>query len=69
MRITLVSFILAGCSSQLPADHACSERNPEPYRIAAACLARVQLECVDIPDAECPAWHECKAEFEKRCAG
>jgi hypothetical protein len=67
-RITLVLFVLAGCASQLPADHPCSERNPEPYRVAAVCTERVDRECKDLPNEACVAWHECMAEFERRCA-
>jgi hypothetical protein len=62
-----LAALLVSCSSQLPPEHACSLENPEPYRVAAACRARVELECPDVPDEECPAWHECMAEFEERC--
>jgi hypothetical protein len=64
----LLAFLLLGCASQLPADHPCSERNPEPYRIAAVCTERVDRECKGLPNEGCVAWRECMAEFERRCA-
>jgi hypothetical protein len=68
MRITPVLFILAGCAEQLPPTHPCSLENPEAHAFAAACRARVELECKGVEDEQCPAWHECMAEFERRCA-
>ncbi len=62
--------VLIGCSAcagQLPPDHPCSERS-EAYRARiAACIARVQLECPDVPDEQCPAVEECDRYFEETC--
>jgi hypothetical protein len=63
-----VSILLVGCSSQLPADHPCSERNPEASRFAARCAALVRLTCAHLSDDECPAVADCDAAWEKRCA-
>lgn len=65
--ITCVSFILAGCSSQLPPEHPCSAENPEPYALATTCNARAELECKGLTQEQCAPWRECMAAFEERC--
>jgi len=65
MRV--IALFLVACSSQLPPEHPCHERNPGYLALVASCVARVQAECADIPDEECPVVRECDLALEGRC--
>jgi hypothetical protein len=66
--IALIAWGSCGCAAQLPANHPCSEQNPEAIRQAARCVALVQLTCAHLSDDECPAVARCDELWEKRCA-
>lgn len=67
--IGLAVFVILGLATLL----SCAGARAEPCNeadmavFAAQCRARVELECKDVPDSECPAIDECDAEVDKRC--
>jgi hypothetical protein len=65
--IALIAWGSCGCASQLPATHPCSLENPEFLSFLAACRARVELHCADVPDDACQVIAECDRAVEARC--
>ncbi len=56
-------FVAASCVTAAP----CSPSDVTMIAHAAECRARVQAECANVPDAECPAIKDCDAWGEARC--
>lgn len=66
LLLLLVALSQQACSAARQQE-ACSEANMAA--LVAKCRFRVETECGDIPDEECPAIRECDAEVDRRCGG
>ncbi len=68
LGLLLGAMTLAGSSqSCAPRQDPCNEADMAV--LVAQCRARVELECKDLPDTECPAINECDAAVDSRCGG
>jgi hypothetical protein len=65
LSVVLACFagVFGACAPMAP----CSPTDTVMLAKAAECRARVQAECADVLDSDCPVIRECDEWGEKRC--